>query len=112
MNVFRQIIARKIPADIVWEDDEVLAFHDLQPQAPTHILIVPKALIQNISCTEEHHTAILGKLLLTAVHLAKAANIAETGFRLVINNGLDGGQTIPHLHIHLLGGRSFSWPPG
>lgn len=112
MNVFQKIIAGEVPATIVWEDDEIVAFRDIQPQAPVHILIVPKKVILNISCAEECHATLLGRLLLTAAHLARAENISDTGFRLVINNGLESGQTIPHLHIHLLGGRSFAWPPG
>jgi histidine triad (HIT) family protein len=112
MGLFEEIISRKVPAEIVWEDNEVLAFRDARPQAPVHILIVPKETISGIASAKEHHVALLGKLLLVAAHLAETENVARTGFRLVINNGLEGGQTISHLHVHLLGGRLFSWPPG
>lgn len=112
MDLFKEIISRKVPAKIAWEDDEVLAFHDIQPQAPVHILIVPKETISGITSARERHTVLLGKLLLVATHLAETENVAGTGFRLVINSGPEGGQTISHLHVHLLGGRPFSWPPG
>src|SRR5437868_2610897 len=105
MDPFEEIISRKVPAEIVWEDNEVLAFRDAQPQAPVHILIVPKETISGIASAKEHHVALLGKLLLVAARLAETENVARTGFRLVINNGLEGGQTISHLHVHLLGGR-------
>ncbi|QQY10912.1 MAG: histidine triad nucleotide-binding protein [Candidatus Xiphinematobacter sp.] len=112
MGLFEEIISRKIPAKIVWEDSEVLAFRDIQPQAPVHILIVPKETISGLTSAEKHHVALLGKLLLVAAHLAESENVSRTGFRLVINSGLEGGQAVSHLHVHLLGGRPFSWPPG
>lgn len=112
MTLFEKIIHRQIPADIVWEDNESLAFRDINPQAPVHILVVPKKPIPNICDAQDQHAPILGKLLLTATRIAKQEGIAQTGFRLVINRGADGGETVPHLHVHLLGGRSMQWPPG
>jgi histidine triad (HIT) family protein len=112
MTIFEKIIAREIPAKIVHEDDDLIAFHDVNPQAPIHILIVPKKLIPRIAEAAQEDSTLLGKLLLTAQQLANQFSIAESGFRLVINNGKNGGETVPHLHLHLLGGRTLSWPPG
>ncbi len=112
MTIFEKIIHRQIPAEIVWEDDEVLAFRDAHPQAPVHILVVPKEPITNISAAQEKHTLLLGKLLLTATRIAEKEGLSQTGFRLIMNRGLNGGETVPHLHIHILGGRPMKWPPG
>jgi histidine triad (HIT) family protein len=110
-TLFEKIVAREIPAAIVYEDDSVLAFRDIHPQAPTHILIVPKKLIPRIAEAEADDQKLLGHLLLKASEVAKQLDL-ETGYRLVINNGADGGETVPHLHVHILGGRHLAWPPG
>jgi histidine triad (HIT) family protein len=112
MTLFEKIIAREIPADIVFEDDQCLAFRDISPQAPIHILIIPKKIIARIGAAQADDQSLLGHLLLTAAEIARRENIAPTGYRLVINNGPHGGETVPHLHIHLLGGRHLTWPPG
>ena len=111
-TIFQKIIDREIPADIVYEDDLCIAFRDIEPQAPVHCLIVPKKLIPRLSKAEAKEDALLGHLLLTVAKVAKLMGVSETGFRTVINCGSDGGETVPHLHIHLLGGRSLQWPPG
>jgi histidine triad (HIT) family protein len=112
MTLFEKIISREIPANIVFEDDHCLAFRDISPQAPIHILVVPKSVIARIDAAEEENQIILGHLLLTAAEVARREGISETGYRLVINNGSHGGETVPHLHVHLLGGRPLAWPPG
>lgn len=114
MTLFEKIIAREIPADIVYEDDEVLAFRDISPQAPTHILVIPKKPIPRVGEAETEDQALLGHLLLTAGKVATQLgfNSTEEGFRLVINNGSNGGEAVPHLHIHLLAERQMLWPPG
>ena len=112
MTIFEKIIARQIPARIAYEDDLVLAFHDIQPQAPIHVLLVPKKPIPRIAEATASDHALLGHLLLKAGEVARALGLDATGFRLVINNGRDGGESVPHLHVHILGGRPLSWPPG
>jgi histidine triad (HIT) family protein len=112
MSIFAKIIRREIPADIVHEDDLCLAFRDIQPQAPTHILVIPKKPIARVAEATEEDTALLGHLLLTAKAIARQEGLTESGFRLVINNGRNGGESVPHLHVHLLGGRPLGWPPG
>ena len=112
MTLFEKIIAREITADIVFEDDQCLAFRDISPQAPVHILIIPKKAVARIAAAQADDQSLLGHLLLAAADIARRENIAPTGYRLVINNGPHGGETVPHLHIHLLGGRSLVWPPG
>lgn len=112
MTLFEKIIAREIPADIVFEDDQCLAFRDISPQAPVHILIIPKKAVARIAAAQADDQSLLGHLLLTAADIARRENIAPDGYRLVINNGAHGGETVPHLHIHLLGGRPLVWPPG
>ncbi len=111
-TLFEKIRDREIPADIVHEDDHCLAFRDISPQAPLHILVVPKKAIPRIAAASEDDARLLGSLLIAAAAVAAKHGIAESGFRLVINNGRDGGETVPHLHIHLLGGRPLDWPPG
>ena len=111
-TLFEKIIAREIPAEVVYEDDRVLAFHDIQPQAPVHILIIPKKPIPRIAAAAEADKDLLGHLLLQARSIAEKLGLSETGYRLVINNGPDGGESVPHLHCHLLGGRALGWPPG
>jgi len=111
MTIFEKIIAREIPAKIVWEDDEAIAFEDVNPQAPVHILIVPKAVIPRLAEANQADGATLGKLLLTAAEIAKKLGL-KGGYRVVINNGPDAGESVPHLHVHLLGNRALAWPPG
>lgn len=111
-TIFQKIIDREIPADIVYEDDLCIAFRDIDPQAPVHCLIVPKKLIPRLSEADTKDDALLGHLMLTVAKVAKLTGVSETGFRMVVNCGSDGGETVPHLHIHLLGGRSLQWPPG
>jgi histidine triad (HIT) family protein len=111
-TIFSKIIAREIPAKIAYEDDLCLAFHDVQPQAPVHVLIVPKKEIARVGAASAADEPVLGHLLIAAQIVAKQEGIYDTGFRIVINNGADGGETVPHLHVHLLGGRPMNWPPG
>src|SRR5437867_11086091 len=111
-TLFEKIIARDIPATIVFEDEFVLAFRDIKPQAPVHILLIPKKPIPRIAeATPEDHK-IFGHLLLKAAEVAKDLGLAQSGYRLVFNNGPDAGEAVPHLHCHLIGGRKFSWPTG
>src|SRR5207253_9378610 len=112
MTIFEKIIAREIPAEIIWEDDDAIAFHDVNPQAPVHVLIVPKKIIPRLAAASESERAILGKLLLVAGELAKKLGIEQSGYRVVINSGPDAGESVPHLHVHLLGKRALAWPPG
>ena len=111
MTLFEKIIAREIPADIIFEDDLVLAFNDINPQAPTHVLVIPKKPIPRIAEAVPNDHQVLGHLLLKAREVAAELNL-ENGYRLVINNGPDGGESVPHLHLHILGGRALNWPPG
>jgi histidine triad (HIT) family protein len=110
-TVFDKIIRREIPADIVYEDDVVLAFKDINPQAPVHVLVIPKEPIAKLGDAGQQHQQLLGHLLLTAKEVATKMEL-EQGYRLVINNGDEGGQTVYHLHVHILGGRPMTWPPG
>ena len=112
MTLFEKIIARQIPAQIVYEDDLVLAFRDINPQAPVHALIVPKKAIPRIAQAGADDRALIGHLLLTAAEVAAQLGLKEDGYRLVINNGRNGGESVPHLHCHILGGRQMAWPPG
>lgn len=111
-TIFSKIIAREIPARIAYEDDLCLAFHDVNPQAPVHILIIPKKEIARVSVATAADEPLLGHLIQVAQTVARQEGLHDTGFRLVINNGRDGGETVPHLHLHLLGGRELQWPPG
>jgi len=111
-TLFEKIVAREIPAQIVYEDDLVLAFRDIQPQAPTHVLLVPKRLIRRIAEAQPEDHKLLGHLLLKAAEVAANLGLVPGGYRLVINNGPDGGESVPHLHVHILGGRHLTWPPG
>ena len=110
-TIFAQIINRQIPADIVYEDDECLAFRDVNPQAPVHILVIPKQPIARLVEAGADHQALLGRLLLTANQVAREQGV-DDAFRLVVNNGAEAGQSVFHLHLHILGGRPFTWPPG
>ncbi|HTM28515.1 MAG TPA: histidine triad nucleotide-binding protein [Rhodanobacter sp.] len=111
-TIFNKIIRREIPADIVYEDDEVLAFRDLNPQAPVHVLFIPKEPLATLNDATPADAELLGKLLLAARDYARQEGFAEQGYRTVINCNEDGGQTVYHLHVHLLGGRRLHWPPG
>jgi histidine triad (HIT) family protein len=110
-TIFQRIIDKEIPAKIVHEDDLCLAFHDVAPQAPVHVLIIPKKPIVNLAAVEPEDQSLLGHLLLTARRVAEQLGL-ENGFRTVINCGRDGGQSVDHLHVHVLGGRALHWPPG
>ncbi|AFZ34107.1 histidine triad (HIT) protein [Stanieria cyanosphaera PCC 7437] len=110
-TIFGKIIRREIPATIVYEDDLALAFKDVQPQAPTHILVIPKKPIPRLSDSTEADQSLLGHLLLTVKKVAEQAGL-KNGYRIVINNGDDGGQSVDHLHFHILGDRQMQWPPG
>jgi histidine triad (HIT) family protein len=110
--IFCKIAAGEIPADKLYEDDHVVAFRDLGPQAPTHALLIPKAHIASINDLDVGNADIMGKLFLAAKQVAAAEGLAENGFRTVVNCNTEGGQTVYHLHVHLLGGRQMTWPPG
>ena len=110
-TIFAKIIRREIPAQIEHEDEMCLAFHDVAPQAPTHILVIPKKPIPSLAGVTDADTPLLGHLMRIATEIAKKLNLVD-GYRLVVNCGADGGQTVDHLHIHLLGGRPLRWPPG
>lgn len=112
MTVFERIVAREILADIVFEDERVLAFRDVHPQAPVHVLVIPKKAIPRVNEAAAADEGLLGTLLLTAAAVARQLGLDRTGYRLVINNGRDGGESVPHLHVHVLGGRAMGWPPG
>jgi len=111
-TLFEKIAAREIPADIVYEDDLCLCLHDINPQAPIHLLIVPKKPIVRIAEAKPEDKETLGHLILTAQMIAKQEGFEQNGFRTVINNGQDGGEEVPHLHLHILAGRKMTWPPG
>ncbi|MEH1844827.1 MAG: histidine triad nucleotide-binding protein [Nostoc sp.] len=110
-TIFSKIIRREIPADIVYEDNLALAFKDIHPQAPIHIVVIPKKPIPTLADAESEDHALLGHLLLTVKRVAEVAGL-KNGYRVVINTGDDGGQTVYHLHVHILGGRQLNWPPG
>lgn len=111
-TLFERIRDREVPATIVHEDEHCLAFRDIAPQAPVHILVVPRKAITRIETAATTDREVLGHLLLAAARIARTEGISESGYRLVINNGADGGEAVPHLHVHLLGGRKLDWPPG
>jgi histidine triad (HIT) family protein len=110
-TIFGKIIRREIPADIIYEDELCLAFKDVHPQAPVHVLVIPKKPIARLSDAESQDHALMGHLLLTVKRVAEQLGLSN-GYRTVINTGDDGGQTVYHLHLHILGGRSLKWPPG
>ena len=111
-DLFLKIISREIPADIVYESDDVLAFMDVNPQAPLHVLIIPKTHIRTINDMQTSDTELFGKLFLAAREIAIEQGVAEDGYRVVMNCNSAAGQTVFHVHLHLLGGRKFGWPPG
>ena len=112
MTIFQKIAAGEIPAKIIRNDEDILAFHDINPQAPVHILIVPQRVIPRIGEASDKDEALMGRLLLVARDIAKNQGLDKSGYRLVINHGHDAGESVPHLHLHLLGGRPMAWPPG
>ena len=110
--LFCQIASKKIPATLLFEDEQVLAFNDIVPQAPVHVLIIPKQHIESLNQVQAQEASLLAHIIFTAQHLATTLHIAESGYRLVFNTHAQGGQTVYHLHGHLLGGRQLTWPPG
>jgi histidine triad (HIT) family protein len=111
-DLFLKIINRDIPADIVYETQEILAFRDINPQAPTHILIIPKEPIPTMNDIQDDHAELIGRMFLVAAELAKREGFSEDGYRVVMNCNRAGGQAVYHIHLHLLGGRQMTWPPG
>jgi len=111
-TLFGKIIRREIPADIVYEDEHLLAFRDVNPQAPVHVLFIPKTPIATLNDLAPEHMELVGRLLLAAASYAKKEGFAEAGYRTVFNCNVDGGQSVYHLHLHLLAGRRLAWPPG
>ena len=110
--LFCRIVSREIPADIVYETDDVLAFRDLSPQAPTHVLVIPKTHVDSVDMATDDDALLLGKVLLAGRTVGRQLGHGESGYRLVANNGPDAGQSVHHLHVHVLGGRALAWPPG
>lgn len=111
-TIFSKIIDKSIPADIIYEDEQCLAFNDIAPTAPVHFLVIPKKLIPALSYAEDEDEQLLGHLLIVAKKMAKKQGLAEDGYRVVINNGVNGSQSVYHLHVHVIGGRQLGWPPG
>lgn len=111
-DLFLKIISREIPAEIIYENDEVLAFRDINPQAPLHVLIIPKTHIRTVNDMQLKDAELVGKLFLAAREIAVSQGVAEDGYRLVMNCNAAAGQTVFHIHLHMLGGRGFKWPPG
>ncbi len=112
MTLFQRIAAREIPAEFVYEDDLCFAIRDINPQAPVHVLVIPKKPLPRLAVATAEDLTLLGHLFLVVQKLAMETGVATSGFRTVINSGADAGETVPHLHVHLLGGRSLGWPPG
>jgi histidine triad (HIT) family protein len=111
-TIFERIVDREAEADIVYEDEHVLAFRDIAPQAPVHVLLIPKQHHARHAAVPPEHHSVFSHLFSAAQKVARQLKLDQTGYRLVINNGPDGGETVPHLHLHLLGGRHLAWPPG
>jgi histidine triad (HIT) family protein len=112
MTIFEKIAAGEIPARIVHETEDFIAFHDANPKAPVHVLIVPRRVIPRVAASQQSDAELLGRMLVASREIAQKLGVAESGYRLVINNGPDAGESVPHLHMHLLGGRALAWPPG
>ncbi|HLS88159.1 MAG TPA: histidine triad nucleotide-binding protein [Sphingobacteriaceae bacterium] len=110
--IFCDIVRGRVPAEVVYEDDLVMAFHDINPQAPVHVLIIPKEHVAGVLDLSDDHEAVAGRIQTAAAKIARQLDVADRGFRLVANCGSDGGQTVFHLHYHLLAGRALRWPPG
>lgn len=111
-TIFDKILRKEIPVDVVYEDEDVLAFRDIHPQAPVHVLVIPKRRLSTLADATEEDILSLGTLLVRTAEIARRLGMAENGYRIVVNHGRDAGQEVLYLHIHLLGGRRFSWPPG
>ncbi len=111
MTLFEKIVAREVPATIEYEDDDAIVLRDVNPQAPVHLLVIPKEHVASAAHTAAEHTPLLGHLVATAAKIAREQGLGS-GYRIVINTGADGGQTVDHLHLHVLGGRHMGWPPG
>jgi histidine triad (HIT) family protein len=111
-SIFTKIIKREIPAAIVYEDDECIAFRDIDPKAPVHILLVPRKEIPSLDQVTENDKTLLGHLMVKASEIAKAEGISDSGYRVVVNTNNEGGQEVYHIHLHILGGRQMTWPPG
>ncbi|MBA2661961.1 MAG: histidine triad nucleotide-binding protein [Bradymonadaceae bacterium] len=111
-TIFGKILRGEIETELVYEDDDVVAFRDLRPVAPVHILVIPRKHIVNLLEAGQEDALVLGKLMLASAKIARAEGLEESGYRVVVNNGAGVGQSVFHLHVHILGGRSFSWPPG
>jgi histidine triad (HIT) family protein len=112
MTIFEKIARREIPADIVYEEDDFFVIRDINPQAPVHVLMIPKKVIPRVGEADAADAALLGRMVAASGKIARQLGVYESGYRLVINHGADAGETVPHLHIHLLGKRSLAWPPG
>lgn len=110
--IFCKIVAKEIPAKIVYEDHLIIAFHDIAPQGPVHVVIIPKEHVKSMDCVSDIHKDLLGHILLSIKNIAKELGICENGYRIVNNCGEQGGQTVDHLHFHVIGGRQMQWPPG
>ena len=111
-TIFDRILRGEIPADIIYEDEYCIAFRDIQPKAPVHILVIPRQGLRSLQDAEDEHTQVLGRLLVAARKVAAMEGIGATGFRCDVNAGADAGQEVPYLHVHVLGGRPLAWPPG
>jgi histidine triad (HIT) family protein len=111
-NIFAKIARKEVPVEVIYEDEHVIAFRDVNPQAPVHALVIPKKSVENILALTAEDRELAGAVLLGAAEVARRLGVAESGIRVVFNAGADGGQTVPHLHAHVLGGRPLSWPPG
>jgi histidine triad (HIT) family protein len=112
MTLFEKIVNREVPAQIIHEDDRCVAIRDINPQAPIHVLVIPKKAISRLGEATDADETLLGHLLLTAAEVAKREGIAENGYRVIVNQGWHAGESVPHLHVHVLGGRQMKWPPG
>lgn len=110
--LFCNIVQKHIPANIIYDDEAMIAFRDINPQAPVHLLVIPKQHVSTVNDLAAADEALVGRMVLTAQRLAQAEGIAESGYRLVMNCNSDGGQTVHHIHLHILGGRGMRWPPG
>ena len=111
-TIFSKILSGEIPADIVYEDEHAVAFQDVAPQAPVHLLVIPRKPLQSLHTASNDHVELLGHLLRVCSKVAEAAGLSANGYRVVTNVGIDGGQSVEHLHFHVLGGRALAWPPG
>ena len=111
-TLFEKICLKEIPASIVYEDELCVCFHDIAPQAPVHVLLVPREPLVRVAEAQQEHQVLLGHLLIKVGEIARLLGIADSGFRVVINNGSDAGEAVPHLHLHILAGRALTWPPG